>query len=82
MGQKKEGWLNPVTSISVILVTSLLAVAWVLRCPASLLTASPSSFLPPFQYHVSSHRPTGRACCDIGQTCISKKDVKMTYFLE
>ena len=21
-------------------------------------------------------------CCDIGQTCIGKKDVKMTYFLE
>ena len=23
-----------------------------------------------------------RICCDIGQTCIGKKDVKMTYFLE
>ena len=44
---KKEGWLNPVTCIGVVLVTSLLAVTWVLRCPVSPLTASPSRFLPP-----------------------------------
>ena len=48
MGEKKEGWLNPVTCISVVLITSLLAVTWVLRCPASPLTASLSRFLPPF----------------------------------
>ena len=47
-GQKKEGWLNPVTCISVVLIKSLLAVTWVLRCPASPLMASPSRFLPPF----------------------------------
>ena len=46
-GEKKEGWLNLVNCISVVLITSLLAVTWVLRCPASPLMASPSHFLPP-----------------------------------
>ena len=65
-GQKeKERWLNPVTCISVVLVTSLLVVTWVLRCPASPLTASRSHFLPPLQDHVPSH-------CWIGHTHLAE----------
>ena len=36
-----------VTFIGVILIAGLLAVTWVLECPASPLTASQSHFLPP-----------------------------------
>ena len=44
--KKKEGWLNPVSCIGVVLITSLLVVTWVLKCPASPLMASLSRFLP------------------------------------
>ena len=45
--KKKEGWLISVTFIGVVLVAGLLAGTWILECPASLLMASPSRFLPP-----------------------------------
>ena len=61
-GQKKgEMWLIPVTYIGVVLIASLLAVTWVLECPASPLRASPSRFLPPLEDHVSRHRRIGHA---------------------
>ena len=69
MGEK-EGWLNPSNLHWCVLITSLLVVAWVLGCPASLLTASPSHFLPPLQDHVSSHRRIGRA--HLAETSLSK----------
>ena len=70
MWAKKEGWLIPVTYISVVLVASLLAVTWVLGCPAYLLTASPSHFLPPLQDHVSRHRRVGHT--HLAETSLSK----------
>ena len=67
---KKEGWLNLVTCISVVLVTSLLVVTWILRCSASPLTASQSRFLPPLQDHVSSCHQIGHA--HLADTSLSK----------
>ena len=45
-GQKNEGWLILVTFIGVVLVAGLLVGTWILECPVSPLTASPSCFLP------------------------------------
>ena len=67
--KKKEGWLNPVTCIGVVLITSLLAVTWVLRCPASPLMASPSHFLPPLAgscFKLSSDRSRS-SCRDVSK---------------
>ena len=58
---EKEGWLNPVTCIGVVLVTSFLAATRVLECPGSPLMASLSHFLPLLQDHVSSHHRIGHA---------------------
>ena len=63
-----EGWLISVTYIGVVLVAGLLAGAWILECPASPLTASPSRFLPPcrimFQASSGQLRPS---CRDVSQ---------------
>ena len=79
-GQKKEGWLILVTYISVVLITSMLAATWVIGCPASLLMASPSHFLPPcrimFQGSIRQitlillrHLPARPASFSSGRTC-------------
>ena len=67
--RSKEGWLIPVTCIGVVLVASLLAVTWVLGCPASPLTASPSHFLPPLAgscFKASLDR-SGSSCRDVSK---------------
>ena len=69
IGGQKEGWLISVTYISVVLIASLLAVTWILRCPASLLMASPSNFLPPCRrscFKVPSDRSRS-SCRDVSQ---------------
>ena len=67
-GQKKEGWLISVNFISVVLVAGLLAGTWILECPASLLMASPSRFLPPcrIMFQASSGRLCS-SCRDVSQ---------------
>ena len=66
--KKKEGWLISVTFISVVLVAGLLAGTWILECPASPLTASPSHFLTPcrIMFQASSGRLRS-SCRDISQ---------------
>ena len=64
-GQKKgEGWLISVTFIGVVLIAGLLAGTWILECPASLLTASPSCFLPPCR--IMFQASSGRLCSSCG----------------
>ena len=69
-GQKKkgEGWLILVTFIGVVLVAGLLVGTWILECPASPLTASPSRFLPPrrIMFQASSGRLRS-SCGNISQ---------------
>ena len=69
-GQKKrgEGWLISVTYIIVVLGAGLLAGTWILECPESLLTASPSRFLPPCRilFQASSGRLRS-SCRDVSQ---------------
>ena len=58
---KKEGCLNPVTCIGVVLITSLLAVTWVLEWPRVSIYGQPVPFPAPLQDHVSSHS-SNRSC--------------------
>ena len=69
MGKKKgEGWLISVTSIGVVLVAGLLAGTWILECPVSPLTASPSRFLPPCRIMFQASLGRLRSSCgDISQ---------------
>ena len=68
--KKGEGWLISVTFIGVVLVAGLLAGTWILECPASPLTASPSRFLPPSKNHVSRRHRVD--CAHLAETSLSK----------
>ena len=66
--KKGEGWLISVTFIGVVLVAGLLAGTWILECPVSPLTASPSRFVSPcrIMFQASSGR-LHSSCRDVSQ---------------